>query len=176
MLLALGDISSGNLAYGALRYSQLTAAEAAERLSAALEAGDVMGLYDFGATPNARRERHFTELLTALQDVLGVTVPREAFFFSVDTEEGGLTSPIPQNLASMRSDRPILLVRYSLEMDTEARAAQAKSASTRHRLAGGITASGAGRETAEAVIERMFPTKISAQSLEFSWLEMIEVQ
>lgn len=163
MLLALGDISSGNLAYGALRYSQLTATEAAERLSAALEAGDLMGLYDFGAIGNSQSFLLRSRTSSASRCPARLSSSR------------AIRTRARSNPRSRRTWQAWALTARSCWFSIPSRWTRRRARRRRRAPARVIAWTVASRppETAVAVIERMFPTKISAQSLEFSWLEMM---
>lgn len=115
MLLALGEISSESLGVGTIRISELDRGDASEILADAVAKGTVMGLYDFGAVPNNRRERQFSQLIAAIEQELKVSVPPSSFFS--ESEIDGHKLPNLWNVAKITSDRPALLVKFFLTLD-----------------------------------------------------------
>lgn len=155
MLLALGDITFDNLAHGLIRVSKLEPPEAVRRLRSALSAGELVGLFDFGPVPDERVEKTFGELMSAFRDVHGLVVPPGAFFCGSGTDDDP-TFPIPANVVPVAPGRPIILVKYYLEM--EARETRSGNAETDSDVA--------------SILGDVF--KVSKDSFEFHLIDVVE--
>ncbi|WP_020038389.1 hypothetical protein [Salipiger mucosus] len=163
MLLALGDICFGNLALGTIRVTQLDPTDAADRLAHAISSGDALGIFEFGAVPDTGSEKTFREVLEAISNVHGVTVPPE-IFFSGSGEDDDPVFPLPPNLVQMRRDKPILLVTYMLERDEKNRASTPSTAPL----------PGTDREAVMDFLRSRFPTRVARDSLEFHFVELLD--
>lgn len=121
LLLCLGDISLGNLPKGEFCLTKIARHEALLRVSSFLENGSLIGLFEFGPVPDARKEETFAGILRHLaRGAGGVSIPPESFFMR-DTGEAPVTDegrswPNPPGLFQVSPDRPMLVVTYFFEL------------------------------------------------------------
>lgn len=110
MILSFGEMSIGNLPDGKVEISKITDSDAAALISSAKK---LIGLHDFGAVPNKRKEKTFYEILSAIEVRLGKAVDPEVFF----TKSGEDIFPFPPQLIQIESDRPMLYVDYAFTIE-----------------------------------------------------------
>lgn len=117
MILSLSDLCLENLPIGALSRMTIDADRARDLIRAASEVDRLVGVFEFGPVPDPAAEKHFDQLLAALQDVHGIALDRRVFFTEDEPEskkpEGGSSYYAnPLQLYRIAPERPLLVVSY----------------------------------------------------------------
>lgn len=117
MILSLSGLCLENLPTGALRRTTINADRARDLIRAAAEANELVGIFEFGAVPDPKREKHFDQILAALADIHGIALDRRVFFTehepdSEELEAGPAYFANPLQLYRAAPGRPLLVVGY----------------------------------------------------------------
>jgi hypothetical protein len=120
MILSLSGLCLENLPAGMLRRTTLDGARARGLIEEAAAAGRLIGIFEFGATPDSKPRKRFHQLLDALRTVHGIELDPKAFCSEApadpadDPADGPSYYANPLQLYRADADRPMLVVSYYL--------------------------------------------------------------
>lgn len=117
MILSLSGLCLENLPEGLLRRTTIDGARARSLIKEAAAADRLIGIFEFGPTPDPRDRKTFHQLLAALHDVHDIELGWKDFHSEIKPDDEGLEGEVmgyPNPLQIFRADegRPILVVGY----------------------------------------------------------------
>lgn len=119
MILSLSGLCLENLPIGLLRRTSIDGARARSLIEDAADADRLIGVFEFGASPDPKPKKRFRQLLDALRNVHGIKLDPKVFH-SEAPEDPDEPSDEPSYFANplqifrASADRPILVVGYVL--------------------------------------------------------------
>ena len=120
MILSLSGLCLENLPAGMLRRTTLDGARARRLIGEAAAAGRLVGIFEFGATPDPKPRKRFRQLLDALRTVHDIELDAKVFCTEAPADPEGDPAGGPSYYANplqlyrADADRPILVVSYFL--------------------------------------------------------------
>ena len=120
MILSLSGLCLENLPTGLLRRTSIDGAQARSLIEAAAAADRLIGVFEFGASPDPRPKKRFRQLLDALRSVHGIELDPKFFYSEVADDPDDPDDPSggpsyfanPLQIFQADADRPILMVGY----------------------------------------------------------------